>query len=225
MKSPLIPSLLLLLAGCPSALQMRGARVLEEGKTETTYFLGLNGLAGGVSGTAEGQTESVSGALLGPWVAYSWRRGMGDRWDLQIKTDLQIFPEVVGAYQLLGNPADSSGVAVSVQAGARILPVLAAGGGDSSGGIFGSAGLGLLTDLPVSDAFAVTLSVKAVVMFADGESIVRPAVGLLLPIKLSSVTLLPEIGYIHYGDADETSDEVSASAFFGNLSLGVGMAF
>ena len=89
------------LLGCPSVHTMRGAEVLPSGTSEVVTHVGMNGILIAASAEAEGESDSTAGQGVLPWAAFSYRAGLGNNMDFQVKTDLGLFPEP-------GSPISSS---------------------------------------------------------------------------------------------------------------------
>ena len=213
------------LLGCPSVHTMRGGEVLPEGKSEIVTHVGMNGALVAASATAEGESESDSAAAVLPWAAFSYRRGLGNKLDFQVKTDLGIFPELGVGYQLVGTPGQG-GTAISVYAGAKYF---SAGAGDSSVSVV-YAPLTMLADLPLGSA---SLMVKGGVMVLgamggdESSFTAKPLVGVGARVKMGGLTLLPEVNYMHAGSESASSDDGSSSVSVGGglIAYGLGFAF
>ena len=209
------------LLGCPSVHTMRSAEVLPAGKSEIVAHVGQNGFLATASGTVEGESDATSGAALIPWAAFSYRTGLGNNLDFQIKTDPSILPELGVAYQVVGVPGQG-GFAASLYAGAKYL--------SSSAGSLAFVPVAALVDLPLGDA---SVTVKGGVMISSlsnesaTETAVKPLVGISARVKLGGITLLPEVSYGELLSLDATSEDGAdnVSASLGFLAWGIGFAF
>ena len=139
-----ILGLSVLLIGCPSVHTMRSAEVLPSGQSENVVHVGQNGLLITAEATAEGETEGGSAAGVIPWAAYSYRAGLGNNLDFQVKVDMGLFPELGLGYQFVGTPGQG-GTAVSAYVGTKYI---GAGAGESQFSLV-YAPVVLLADLPL----------------------------------------------------------------------------
>ena len=209
------------LLGCPSVHTMRSAEVLPAGKSEIVAHVGQNGFLATASGTVEGESDSGSGAALFPWAAFSYRTGLGNNLDFQIKTDLSILPELGVAYQVVGVPGQG-GFAASLYAGAKYL--------GSSGGSLAYLPVVAMADLQL---VCSTVRVQGGVMISSlssdsaTETAVKPLVGVSARVKLGGITLLPEVNYGELLSLDVASEDGAdnVSASLGFLAWGIGFAF
>ena len=117
------------LLGCPSVHTMRGAEVLPSETSEVVTHVGMNGILIAASAEAEGESDSTAGQGVLPWAAFSYRAGLGNNMDFQVKTDLGLFPELGLAYQFVGAPG-SGQPAVSAYLGAKYFSAGAGGLGE-----------------------------------------------------------------------------------------------
>jgi hypothetical protein len=214
-----------LVAGCPSVHTLRGAEVMPVGKTETVAHVGMNGVLVSASATAGDESESGSAAGLLPFAAFSYRTGVADRVDVQVKAGLDIFPEISAAYQFIGTPGEG-GNAVSASIGVKWFSMSA---GDESASVI-YLPVALLADLPLGTAKLFIKGGATVIAASGGDSSdvsVKPMVGFGARVKLGGMTLMPELGYMHMASLSESSEEgdVSAAVDAGLLAFGLGFAF
>jgi hypothetical protein len=209
-----------LLAGCPSVHTLRGAEVLPVGKSEMVTHVGVNGVVAAAEVEQGGTTEAGSVGAFLPWAAFSYRTGVADRLDVQVKAGLDIFPEISAAYQVVGTPGEG-GTAVSVSIGAKWFSM---GAGDTDLSLV-YLPVSVLADLPLGAA-KLFLRGGAMVIGAsnsDGsEFFAKPLVGLGARVKLGGMTLMPELNYLHAGSAAEDS---SVNIDAGLAAFGLGFVF
>lgn len=214
-----------LLIGCPSVHTMRSAEVLPSGQSENVVHVGQNGLLITAEATAEGETEGGSAAGVIPWAAYSYRAGLGNNLDFQVKVDMGLFPELGLGYQFVGTPGQG-GTAVSAYVGTKYI---GAGAGESQFSLV-YAPVVLLADLPLGGS-QVTVKGGFMVISASGNDdqtvATQPLLGLSGRIKLGGMTLLPEVSYMHGGSETASSSDGSTSASVGAglIAYGVGFSF
>ena len=211
------------LLGCPSVHTMRGAEVLPSGTSEVVTHVGMNGILIAASAEAEGESDSTAGQGVLPWAAFSYRAGLGNNMDFQVKTDLGLFPELGLAYQFVGAPG-SGQPAVSAYLGAKYF---SAGAGDELGSVL-YAPLTLLADLPLGENKVTVKGGFMLISASGGGSSTAssyPLLGVSGRVKLGGMTLMPEINYMHAGSESAASDDGSASVSVGGGLIAYGLGF
>ena len=211
-------------SGCPAVHTMRTAEVLKPGETQMVVHTGMNGALLVGSATVEGEGDSAGVGFMVPWAVASYRVGVVDRLDFQIKSDVTLLPELSLGYQLIGTPGEG-GLAASAVVGMRWLTFGGAtteGSGDSTSLIY--LPVTGMVDLPLGSN-KVFLRGGTMVIAGGGETYVRPMVGLGATVKLGELTLMPEIDYMHVAGGSVEEEDVSASVNLSLLAFGLGFAF
>ena len=211
----------MLLLGCPSVHTMRSAEVLPKGKSEFVVHLGQTGFAASGQATTSQETTTASDEFLWETTAFSYRSGLGDNLDFQVKTDLGIAPEFGIGYQVVGVPGEG-GVAATVYGGVKYT------------NIFGLSIVYVptfaLLDLPLGSS-SVTLKAGAMTsrvgLAGESLSVTKPLIGLSARIKLGSFRLIPEFSYTEIFNTNELSEDNTESigVAVGFVSAGLGLAF
>lgn len=224
MKNALLPCLFLCITGCPSIHTLRTAEVLKPGQSEVVAHAGSNGIIVSASVEAGGESDGASGGLLLPFAVASYRTGIADRLDMQIKVDLGILPELSLGYQFVGTPGEG-GLAVSGTIGAKYLQTVALAGDSSESLSIIYVPLTLMADLPLNGHKIIVRGGTMVLKFGD-EVFIKPMFGIAAQVRLGQIKLLPELNYMH-GTSLNESDGAGNSASFsaGQLAFGLGFVF
>ena len=181
---------------------------------------GQTGFAASGQATTSQETTTASDEFVGDdW--FSYRSGLGDNLDFQVKTDLGIAPEFGIGYQVVGVPGEG-GVAATVYGGVKYTS------------IFGLSIVYVptfaLLDLPLGSS-SVTIKAGAMTsrvgLAGESLSVTKPLIGLSARIKLGSFSLIPEFSYTEIFNTNELSEDNTESigVAVGFVSAGLGLAF
>jgi hypothetical protein len=224
MKNRLLPVIFLCITGCPSIHTLRTAEVLKPGQSEIVAHAGSNGIVVSADVDAGGDSAGGSGALLLPFAVASYRTGIAERLDMQIKVDLGILPELSLGYQFVGTPGEG-GVAVSGTIGAKYLQTVAIAGDSSDSSSIIYMPLTLMADLPLNGHKIILRGGSMMIKLGD-DVFIKPMFGIAAQVRLGRLKLLPELNYMHgtsLNESDGAGNSASLSA--GQLAFGLGFVF
>jgi hypothetical protein len=224
MKNILLPALFLCITGCPSIHTLRTAEVLKPGQSEVVGHVGSNGFVVSADASVAGESAEASGGLLLPFAVVSYRTGIADRMDMQIKVDLGILPELSLGYQFVGTPGEG-GLAVSGTVGMKYLQTVALAGDSSGSSSVVYLPLTLMADLPIDGHKIILRGGSMVLKFGDNVFI-KPMLGVAAQVRLGKIKLLPELNYMHGTSLNESDDAGNSASFSaGQLAIGLGFVF
>lgn len=184
--------------GCSTPLSLRGARVVEPGELEVLASPQVHVLA-------VPNSDSAYDVRTVGWGEVSARFGLVDRVDLQLRIDPSVIPEISAGYQLVGDPARTDDVAVSITGGIR--PTFL------GNRLVASLPVQVLVEVPLAgELFALTAGVRTVPLVAitaDSFGVgVGPGVVAGFRTRLGPFVVQPEVALaanIPGGGASTTS--------------------